>query len=611
MAFPGSELIRRERARIRHFLGSDLPPRLLELRFGLLPPRRCASKPPRSEKQLYAKLQANRATPSEYMEALLSLTRSMNRCPMPAARRFARVDALARWLYIEVAPKLKEMADATTGIPEHAGRAAQLDQIEETVQALLYGYQLVFAADYERSRFWYARVRDRVHQCAARILELIKLKHRITGLRYAPLPPETWRLANTVFAVMRACESTNVPLPTLGANEMAIAGPRQASLDQLYAWIQTYHILDYSAWPEQGQFFIDEYCSAVDGGIRIHDHDGSSLVAAKDTMLAACYQETPPARTLTAGNLGPVVIIDYRILADSIRLDYVELSRARADRNRFAMPRRLARVEPVHQTAIGYLLYRNLRLPDQWGDLGGARQRHRDLRIYVGYDEVRAHLLSIFASEGRATQSRELSNLFARRSAMIGEDDSATKESLWYVLYEGAERMRIKTQETRFTTRMFIGNLLAYGFGRRQVFQPRIGKVNRIYRPEPGTVVIDIEYLASYGTPVTLHRRDVSAPAEAGKLRVIGHPLRALLIHHPKRGWGIITPPQEGFWEQTAVGIQNGRRVTLATLGEARDVTDEFCWFSMDSKSFPQQSPGYPEHAAANAAEIDDIDDIA
>jgi len=124
-------------------------------------------------------------------------------------------------------------------------------------------------------------------------------------------------------------------------------------------------------------------------------------------------------------------------------------------------------------------------------------------------------------------------------------------------------------------------------------------------------VVIDIEYLASYGIPVTLHKRDPHASAEPGTLKVIGKPLPALLIHHPQRGWGVITPPQDGFWERTRVGIQSGRRVTPAELGEAQDVTAEFCWFGMAAKSFPAQPSGYPAHAAAMAAELPEMSDTA
>jgi hypothetical protein len=287
-------------------------------------------------------------------------------------------------------------------------------------------------------------------------------------------------------------------------------------------------------------------------------------------------------------------VIDYSILALSIRKDYVELSRARTDRNHFAMPPRLAQLEPVYQTATGYLLHHNLALPHKWADISSSRQRHRDLRIYTGYNEVRSHLLAIFRGGSRMQRSRELSNLFAQRSAVIGEDDSSTRESLWYVLYDSEQQMRIKTQETRFTNRMFIGNLLAYGFGAAEVSKPRIGKVNRIYRPETGTVIIDIEYLASFATPIALHKRNPAAETEPGKIKVVGKPLAALLIYHPTRGWGVITPPQDSFWEKTPVGIQTGKRVTLGELAEAQDVTDEFHWFQVASDSFPSKAPEYP-----------------
>jgi hypothetical protein len=613
MALPGTEFIRRERARVRHFLGLDLPERTLRLGFDLLRLRRCRDRPPANPGRLQARLQASRTTPTEQLEAMLTLVLGLKRCPMPERRRFQLVEALAAWFHAEAAPQIAALAAEGGGIPEQGGRGVMLDLLARNTQTLIDVYQLIFATDYARNRFWYAKVRSRVHHCAHRIMELIKLQHRIVGIRYAPLPAQSWRLANTIYVVMRAYESTDVPTETLAAvSPGALPSRRLANLDQLYGSLQTYHILDYSAWPEQNQFFIDTYCNAVDGGIRIHDHRGTNLVAAKDTLLTAYRHDAPATRTLPNGaELGPALIIDYRTLADSIRLDYVELSKARADRNRFAMPSRLAVLEPVHQTATGYLLYRNLRLPGLWGDLSSARQRYRDLRIYVGYEEVRAHLLAIFSAGDGRPQSRELSDLFARRSAIIGEDDTSTQESRWYVLYESAERMRIKTQETRFTHRMFIGNLLAYGFGRKGAQNPRIGKVNRLYRPEAGAVVIDVEYLASFGTPITLHRRDPGGDAEPRKLRVIGEPLPSLLIHHPKRGWGVVTPPQEGFWEQTPVGIQSGRQVRLGRLGEAQDVTAEFHWFAIAQANFPDQLPTYPETAdAAEEAAEQELPDV-
>jgi len=596
MPIPGAGVIQRERARVRNFFGLDLPERKIALRFDPLPPKRGGNKPPLTETKLQALLHSKRTTPREFLGHILSTSRDLNHYPLSSKRRMALTELLANALYAAIVPKLDEIAKAGGGIPEQDGRRATLELFERGVLILTDSYRLIFAVDYGRGRFWYVRARPRAYRCACRILELIKLHHRIVGLRYMPLPPTTSRIANTLFAAMHACEPVDFAIDTLSAHAPVIDARATASLRQHYASLLSYTILDYSAWPEQEQFFIDTYTNAIQDAITFSDYEPNAARRHKDLFVVGCYQESPPARKLPAQpDLGPVLSIDYGILATSIRKDYAEMSRARADRNQFSMPPRLARMEPVYQTATGYLLHRNLELPHKWGDLSSSRQRHRDLRIYTGFEEVRAHLLSIFRGGSRMQRSRELSNMFARRSAVIGDDDSATRESLWYVLYDNNEQMRIKTQETRFTNRMFIGNLLAYGFGAEQVFKPRIGKVNRIFRPEAGTVIIDIEYLASFATPIALHKRNPAAETEPGKIKVVGKPLSALLIHHPTRGWGVITPPQENFWERTSVGIQTGKRVTLGALGEAQDVTNEFHWFYVESNSFPSKAPDYPE----------------
>jgi len=634
MPVPGAGLLQRERARIRGFFGLNLPERDIDLRFDLLPFARGGRKPPLTEDKLRAHLQAHRATPKEFLEAGLAVARDLNRYPMSDKRRMAMTDALAYAIYAEIAQAVKEITKQEGGIPEQAGRQRMLELFENCVSALTESYQLLFAAGYGRGRFWYARIRPRVYRSACRIMELIKLHHRIVGLRYMPLPSKATRTANTVFVAMRACEPVDFPIDALSERSHAIDARGTASLSQHYASLLTYPLLDYSAWPEQEQFFIDTYCNAIPDAIRFHDYDPKAPTKApieappvapekvseqapnkampkaqtqrkpsgtspsgtrKDQFLVGCYQDSPPARKLPRqAQIGPALVIDYSTLALSIRKDYAELSRARTDRNHFAMPPRLARLEPVYQTATGYLLHHNLALPHKWGDISSSRQRHRDLRIYTGFEEVRSHLLAIFRGGSKMQRSRELSNLFAKRSAVIGEDDSSTRESLWYLLYDSEQQMRIKTQETRFTNRMFIGNLLAYGFGAAEVIKPRIGKVNRIFRPESGTVIIDIEYLASFATPIALHKRNPAAETDSGKIKVVGKPLAALLIYHPTRGWGVITPPQDNFWEKTPVGIQTGKRVTLGELAEAQDVTNEFHWFQVASASFPSKAPAYP-----------------
>jgi hypothetical protein len=408
---------------------------------------------------------------------------------------------------------------------------------------------------------------------------------------------------------MRGCEPVELVLDALSLRNQSLDRRTQASLRQHYVSLGSYGILDYSAWPEYDQLAIDLYAAAVPDAIRIADYD-PKLDPRPWYFYTSCYDEGPPRRRPPDDTrLGQTLLLDHHALAAQIRDDTRALADAIAARDSFRTPPRLARVAAERRTAVAYLLQRNLRAVEDWQEDAAAQQQHRDLRIYAGFPEVRAHLLAVFRrDDGRVKRSRELSDLFARRSAMLGEDDSATQESLWYVLRDGQETMRIKTQETRFTNRMFVGNLIAYGFGEQEVRTPRIGKVNRIYRPTTGTVMLDIDYLASFAAPVgvfacnapALGREERGAiPAPVAEQDLQGEPLRGLLIHHPQHGWGIITPPQDRFWQGASICIRTGKSLSRALLGEARDVTNEFCRFLVSSAALPAKPPRYPDPATA------------
>jgi hypothetical protein len=293
MPVPGAGLLQRERARISGFFGLNLPDREIDLRFDLLPFGRGGRKPPRTESKLLARLQANRTTPREFLEQGLAVARDINRYPMSEKRRMALTDALANALYPEIAQAVKEITKQEGGIPEQAGRQRMLELFENCVTALTESYQILFAAGYTRGRFWYARIRPRVYRSACRILELTKLHHRIVGLRYMPLPSTTTRIANTVFIAMRACEPVDFPIDALSERCHAIDARGTASLRQHYASLLTYPILDYSAWPEQEQFFIDTYCNAIPDAIRFFDYDPKGPANAPDKSPDERAPESP------------------------------------------------------------------------------------------------------------------------------------------------------------------------------------------------------------------------------------------------------------------------------------------------------------------------------
>ncbi|WP_058554716.1 hypothetical protein [Thiohalocapsa sp. ML1] len=598
---------------LRRFFGLDIPPRAIELRFDTPRPNRKGRRPPLTPERAHALLGQNSATPDDYLKALLGIVGDLNRWPLDAERRLALLESLSGCFYAAVAPALKDLVAEGGGIPESPGRREVLELYERCAASLVQGYRALFAADYARSNFFYSRVRGRVYRCACRMLELIKLRQRLAGVRYLRLEADAWRTANTVFAALRACEPVDRVLDTLSLRNQSLDRRTQASLRQHYVSLSTYGILDATAWPEREQIAIDVYVNSVPHAIRVLDYD-PRLDPRPWYLYASCYDDGAPTRRPPDDTRhGATVLLDHHALAAHIRADALALEQAIIAHDRFRVPPRLARIEADRRTAVAYLLQRNLRVGNDWTDEPAAAEQHRDLRVYAGFPEVRTHLLAIYSrdDDGRVKRSRELADLFAQRSAVIGEDDTAPQQSLWFVLQDSQDAMRIRTQETRFTNRMFVGNLLAYGFGEDEVRTPRIGKVNRIFRPTSGVVMLDIDYLASFATPVRLS--GCAAPHPAGdsdptlapisEADLMGEPMTALLIHHPQHGWGIITPPQEQLWKDAFVCIRTGRRLTRARLGEVRDVTGEFCRFQVVSAALPAAAPSYPRPSAPAPAE--------
>jgi hypothetical protein len=601
--------VRQWRQQIAHFLGTDLPPRDLELRFDLLQPRRGATRPALTKAAIERTLSPLRENPHAYFPALLQQVRELNRYPLSPVKRLQLSSRLLLRFYRDAIRALRPMLREPRGLPEADETRTLIEILAETARTFVVSYQLVFASDYGASPFWYARVRTRAYLCAFRILELARFEQRVRALRYEPLPERTWQVANTVFRAMWGCENVEFELRILDSDlrEGKLAASR--SLRDLYVSMQIFWLFDPCAWPNDQQTFVDSYSDLIPGGVTLAADPGGAL--GSDCLVAHCYQAGPPSRARAGAGLGPALVSDYRGLALSVHGDYAELLKDRGARNRFLIPRPLRPLEPVYQVAIARLMLRALDRRGEWDNLTAGDAQERDLRIYTGFGEVYAHLQALFSEDDKVKETRRLSDIFAERSAIFGDDHTAAEESRWYVLYADERRMRIRTQETRFTNAMVIGSLLAFGFGAGEILRPRLARVVRIQRPQAGTVVIDIDRVVRFGRPVAVSK--VPQTAKTGPTAPQGSEgsgagdgqgqaakrqwVAAILGHQPQLGWGLIVPQGGGYWEKNHIDVLIGQRGFRCHLGELAEATPEFLLFALPDIPADLIQPRYPAAA--------------
>jgi hypothetical protein len=185
-----------------------------------------------------------------------------------------------------------------------------------------------------------------------------------------------------------------------------------------------------------------------------------------------------------------------------------------------------------------------------------------------------------------------LSNLFAKRSATIGEDHTATDQSVWQVLEESGGRLRLRTQETRYTDRLAIGSFLAFGVGDDGIAAPSLGKVARIHRPHPGVLVIDLTAFADSARPVEVRRAEGVQPQDEA--------VKALLVYDDNTAWSLLLPDDERFWEQTRILLLTGEKEMPLQLAELRDLGEDYCLFRLRANLGSGHRPHYPQATATS-----------
>lgn len=582
-------LIDTESSAWARFLGTHLPPRQLDLSFDLLPPNRRGDKPELDPKRLRELAEQGRAQPLKLLKALTEQIRTLNRYGLPPKRRFDLAETHLSVLFPLARALIKDILKEPGGVPEKSQRAELITALASTFQVLVTTYQIILAADYDRSRFWYVRVRGRVHLCAHRVIDIIGLIQQINALRYQQLPGQDWRIANTVFAVMFDCEQVDIPLDSPGNLFGAESAGATRSIRQAYAALHIPWILDFLCWPESELPFLLDYCRSIEDGVRIFPAESS--LCGQHQALTRCYradQPVPEAKRQPGGeDDGPTLLIDYQVLATQVRADFKELSKSRATRNPFLLPHRLASIGATRQLTVAHRMMRLVE-PGQGTPSPTAHEKREDLRIHVGFGEVYAHLETIFSSDTSLAAKRQLTNLFAQRSALIGEDHTAAEESRWHILQTFSDRVRLRTQETRFTTSIVIGSLMVYGHGEDGIRAPTLGKVERIFRPEARIVLVDVVGFADYARPVVLRSAEE-------KIQDHENPAtRGLVAHSMNGGWGLLVPDEVRFWSGTKVAVDIGGRVSTVRLGELRDVGEGYALFAIEARSDERKPPKYP-----------------
>lgn len=571
-------------SKVRDFFGMDLPVRTIPLNFVSpnITGKFTVSKV--DDDDFNDDLAEFKDMPLAYLKCIMEEIKHLNRCALkPRHRRKLNRDILE--LYFPMAMSQLAKHAKTGGVPEPEERKLVLMLVIEIAQTLIVSCQILFAHYYQGSQYQYARAHKVVQECASRIMELLLLKQQARALRYQVLENQDWVVANTLFYVMFCYDDVMQPLSTLKKELEIGRNHNEVSLYDQFVLLHIISRFDVLRWPTHIQWVIASYVRSVENAVQIRLDDGHFE---HHELIAYCYGGHPAEDHCQTSPSGPAMILHCQTLIDAIHKDCMGMMRAKKHNDVSEILPRFARLPEEEHFVIFDQLVRGLGHPPEVASVKHA-QAVDDLRIFVGFAEVYGllhHRQSIYGSEER------LVDMLARRSALIAEDNVATHASVWTLVLQNDQMIRLSTQETDFTTAMRIGSLLACGLG-ENINRPSLAVVSRIFRPSPKVVHIDIHRIADYAEPVTLSiNQPLDQPVAAH------HQKPALLVYDHKRPskWGLMFPPQDVVLSIDHFAIHRRKHALPIHLNGMRNATNDFYLFSTALTSEQLGIVGEPDY---------------
>jgi hypothetical protein len=304
-------------AKVKHYLGMDLPKRAVPLHFNLPNASGQSKVVNYRNEELMCELEALKNAPQEYFGLILGQIKHINRCQLKQRQRLQLTRQVLRIYYPYALAQLVKQAK-NGGVPDPDERKQLLDILVEIAQIVMLSNQILFAGYYNGSDYQYARSRDIVHECASCILELLLVKQHARSLRYQVLDAQDWQVANTIFHVMNHYENIEKPLPTLGT-ELGVGGKRsETSLQEQYALLQTVAKFDMLRWPTHLQWVIESYFHGVANAVQVRPADASARLGRND-LIAYCYDASPAHVAHLEAQQGQPLILDFNGLAEAFR----------------------------------------------------------------------------------------------------------------------------------------------------------------------------------------------------------------------------------------------------------------------------------------------------
>ena len=400
-------------------------------------------------------------------------------------------------------------------LPESHDRREGLVAAINVCSQLVTGFKRQLLGDYNLSNSQYSKVRPRARLNALRVLELIRIEQRLRSLRYQKLPESVWRECNRIFFALAQCEDINESHQSLSclqvrldskARELGHIQATRTSIRHVYLSIQLYGLMDTNSVFSRNLHMIDVYLSRVIDNLDIKSDDGSPLLAG-EVIVYSNQKVIPHFKRQSDGLVVTESTITEKILALRVDLVPLELLLVAEHKKLIALfeleqdenEKAVTSQEDLSRLSIVDVMCDRLRLKER-----KEKREHiagqKILYVYNGFMSVYKFLVEASYEDEEIQKElasdNELRDALASHSALIASGVQAIHFGQWYVVDRSEGGVHIRTQESEFTTAMYVGQILTFSYSREELKTPALGYITRLSRGKVGVIEVTIQTLS-------------------------------------------------------------------------------------------------------------------
>ncbi len=400
-------------------------------------------------------------------------------------------------------------------LPESHDRREGLVAAINVCGQLVTGFKRQILNDYNLSDSRYLKVRPRARLNTLRVLEIIRIEQRLRSLRYQKLPESIWRECNRLFFTFSQCEDVKKSHQALSclqvrldskARELGHIQVTTTSIRHVYLSIQLYGLMDTNSVFSRNLHMIDVYLSRVIDSLDIKPDDGSPLLSG-EVIVYSNQKVIPHFKRQSDGLVATESAMTEKILALRVDLVPLELLLVREHKKLIALfeiqrdenEKAVTSQEDLSRLSIVDVMCDRLRLKER-----KEKREHiagqKILYVYNGFMSVYKFLVEASYEDEdilkELASDNELRDALASHSALIASGVQVIHFGQWYVVDRSEGGVHIRSQESEFTTAMYVGQILTFSYSREELKTPALGYITRLSRDKVGVIEVTIKTLS-------------------------------------------------------------------------------------------------------------------